>query len=123
MRALLLLLALLAGCSSTAPVRDGTRAIRGRAIPCWLSVGHVAKGPKPIMVGGCHVDVVPITDGKDPIVLLIPRRRHDWSPIRGDSGTPVWDPEGKLLGLLTAKRGWDGDPIVTVTPWRDPSSE
>ena len=103
--------------SSCAPFSDVVYTNRGRAraIRCWITLKHCLRGGDP-RVNGAPVDVVQLSQGVDPVCLLIPRRA-EWTPIPGDSGSPVWDPDGRLIGLLRGYRDLSGQPVLITIPW------
>ena len=98
-------LALTLGACSTVTVHADRR--RGTALVCYLTVAHVVSGATTVVVEGQTADVFPLAlDGRgDGPVLLIPRGSPDelWQPVPGDSGSPIYDRQGRVVGLHGGK--------------------
>lgn len=85
----------------------------GTATAAYLTVGHVA-GTGGVSLGGVHCDPYPLGDGPDAITLLIPRGEPGTvaaRPYRGQSGSPVYDSDGRYVGAVYAADS-DGEALV-----------
>ena len=96
-----------AGCtpSHVTTVR-GEDGLRGRAVAAWITVGHVAD-EQPIYVrdhwwqGDVLCDAISTNLGprEDPVTLLVPRCDPYGPRGPGDSGSPLVDQSGRVIGL------------------------